>query len=93
MTTNGERVARTCEHMTPGVAIEHVTPGDAIEARRDGHVLHRGTVTDVAPHLGLLWIMDTLTGGRRLLDIAELEIVRLALPTLAESADTEAPAA
>jgi hypothetical protein len=93
MTTNGEGVACVCEQLTPRVAIEDVNPGDTIEAGRDGHVVHRGTVTDVAPHLGLLWIMDSLTGGRRLVDTAELSISHAPSTTLAESTDTEAPAA
>ncbi|WP_240685063.1 hypothetical protein [Arthrobacter nitrophenolicus] len=32
---------------------------------------------DTAPDHGLVWILDTLTGDRRLLDLAELEIVRI----------------
>lgn len=36
-----------------------------------------GKVTDMIPDLGLFWIMDTLTGGRKLLDMAEFGIVRV----------------
>lgn len=51
-------------------------PGDLVEGRRGGRLLHRGRVTDVAAHQGLLWIMDTVSGGRRLLDSSEVEITR-----------------
>lgn len=57
-----------------------LTPGDAIEAFHKSNLVHRGPVTDTAPDLGLFWILDTLTGGRRLLDMFELEIVRLPAP-------------
>lgn len=51
--------------------------GDMIEARYKGTLVHLGPVTELAPEHGLFWIMDNLTGGRRLLDIAELEILRI----------------
>jgi hypothetical protein len=41
-----------------------------------GSLVHRGRVTDRVPEHGLFWIMDDLTGGRRLLDMADLEIYR-----------------
>jgi len=34
----------------------------------------------MVPDHGLLWIMDDLRGGRRLLDMSELEIVRVDSP-------------
>ncbi|GGI03165.1 hypothetical protein ACFFGR_10940 [Arthrobacter liuii] len=48
--------------------------GDCIEAYYKGTLVHRGEVTDIAPNHGLFWIQDVLTGGRRLLDVAEFEI-------------------
>ena len=51
--------------------------GDAIEARYAGKLHHRGPVTDVLPEMGLFWIIDALTGGRKLLCISELEVSRL----------------
>ncbi len=54
-----------------------LTSGDAIEAYYKNTLVHRGPVTDTAPDYGLVWILDTLTGDRRLLDLAELEIVRI----------------
>jgi hypothetical protein len=74
-------------------AREDLSPGDLVEARRGGRLLHRGTVTDVAPNHGLLWIMDTLTGGRRLLDHSELEITRAPAPELPAAVPPQVPAA
>lgn len=67
------------------ISIDHVVigscnelaPGDAIEAFYKNTLVHRGPVTNVAPDLGLFWILDTLTGSRRVLDISELSVVRL----------------
>ena len=64
------------DHSTVGSCHE-LHPGDAVEAFYKSNLVHRGPVTDTAPDLGLFWILDTLTGGRRLLDMSELEIVRL----------------
>jgi hypothetical protein len=51
--------------------------GDAVEAYYKNTLVHRGPVTGTAPDQGLVWILDTLTGDMRLLDLAELEIVRI----------------
>ena len=56
---------------------DELSPGDAIEAFYRSTLVHRGPVTDIGPDQGLFWILDTLTGSRRLLDSSELEIVRL----------------
>jgi hypothetical protein len=50
---------------------------DDIEATYKGVLVHRGRVTDLAPDHNLFWIMDELRGGRRLLDLAELEVTRI----------------
>lgn len=65
---------------TDGVVIssyQELVPGDAVEAFFRSTLVHRGPVSDTAPDHGLFWILDTLTGSRRLLDMSELEIVRL----------------
>jgi hypothetical protein len=67
--------------------------GDEIDARYKGALVHRGRVTERAPDHGLFWIMDDLTGGRRLLDMAELEITRVQRPVIPHDADTEPAAA
>ena len=67
------------------IRIDHVVidscnelaPGDAIEAFYKNSVVYRGPVTEIAPDHGLFWILDTLTGSHRVLDISELSIVRL----------------
>ena len=51
-----------------------LSPGDYIEAYYKGTLVHRGVVTDIAPNQELFWILDVLTGGRRLLDTTEFEI-------------------
>lgn len=54
--------------------------GDAVEAFHKSMLVHRGPVTDVLSDRGLFWILDTLTGGRRLVDMSEFEIVRIPSP-------------
>lgn len=66
----------TIEHVVIRSCSE-LAPGDAIEAFYMNALLYRGPVTGIAPKQGLFWILDTLTGSRRLLDIAEFSIVRL----------------
>jgi hypothetical protein len=68
MTMSEETVVGTCHELAAG---------DVIVARYKGALVHRGRVTEMAPEHGLFWILDELTGGRRLLDMAELEIGRL----------------
>ncbi len=67
------------------ISIDHVVidscnelaPGDAIEAFCKNSLVHRGPVTEIAPDHGQFWILDTLTGSHRVLDISDLSIVRL----------------
>lgn len=65
----------TNDYPAPGSS--ELVPGDAIEAFYKGSLVHRGPVTEAAPDGGLLWILDTLTGRRCLLQVSELEVVRL----------------
>lgn len=60
--------------------------GDEIVARYKGALVHRGRVTERAPDHGLFWITDDLTGGRRLLDMAQLEIFRVPDPVIRDAA-------
>ncbi|MDQ1594507.1 MAG: hypothetical protein QOH40_1063 [Arthrobacter pascens] len=83
----------TTQEEFAAIAGEGLSPGDVVEARRGGRLLHRGTVTDVAHNQGLLWIMDTLTGGRRLLDHSELEITRAPALELPANLPPQFPAA
>jgi hypothetical protein len=70
------RVMISTDHIVIG-SCDELSPGDAIEAFYKNTLVHRGPVTEVAPDLGLFWILDTLTGSRRVLDISELSILRL----------------
>ncbi|MFF2318193.1 hypothetical protein ACFVTE_18235 [Arthrobacter sp. NPDC058097] len=67
------------DHFVIGSCSE-LAPGDAVEAFYKNTLVYRGPVTEIAPAQGLFWILDTLTGSRRLLDIAEFSIVRLPAP-------------
>ena len=44
-----------------------VLPGDRIEVWDQDHLRHRGTVSQVAPHLGMLWIFEDATGVSKLI--------------------------
>lgn len=46
-----------------------IRPGDRIEVWEQGTLCHVGTVGQSAPHLGLLWILETGTGARRLVPV------------------------
>jgi hypothetical protein len=82
MTTQEEFMPALGEDVTSAVP-EGLRPGDLVEGRRGERLLHRGRVTDVAAHQGLLWIMDTVSGSRRMLDSSELEITRPSEPDIA----------
>ncbi|MBT2512559.1 hypothetical protein [Arthrobacter sp. ISL-30] len=63
-----EHVVRNCRELLVG---------DEIEAWHRNRLFHRGRVTNVLPDMGLFWIRDAQTGGRKLLDLGELDIVRV----------------
>ncbi|MFF0905732.1 UNVERIFIED_CONTAM: hypothetical protein RF653_18835 [Kocuria sp. CPCC 205316] len=44
-----------------------VRPGDRIEAWDQNHLRHAGTVSQAAPHLGVLWILEDATGIPKLI--------------------------
>ncbi len=62
---------------TPISSNSELTSGDWVDAYCKGTLIHRGEVTDIAPNHELFWILDVLDGGRRLVDIAELEIRKI----------------
>jgi hypothetical protein len=80
MISNEQVVVGSCDELVPG---------DAVEAFYQGTLVYRGPVTEVAPGRGLFWILDTLTGSRRLLDTVEFSIVRL--PTHCREVQPTAP--
>jgi hypothetical protein len=53
-----------------------LSSGDYIEARYQGRLTHRGRVAEVATTQEVFWIVDDLVGGRRLLDLSDVEIVK-----------------
>ena len=42
--------------------LARVRPGDRIEVWDAHHLRHAGTVSQVAPHLGVLWVREANTG-------------------------------
>lgn len=84
MTVGEEPVVRACAELSAG---------EEIEAWHNGRIFHRGRVTDLVPDLGLFWIMDTRTGGRKLLDMAEFEIIRVTVSAISDSPEPEPTAA
>ncbi|MFE4837947.1 hypothetical protein ACFRAU_25100 [Arthrobacter sp. NPDC056691] len=64
------------DHVVIGSCDEPAS-GDAIEAFDGNTLVCRGPVIEIPPGHGLFWILDTLTGSCRLLDIAEFPVVHL----------------
>jgi hypothetical protein len=81
--TTGEETVGTCHELATG---------DFILARYKGSLVHRGSVTERVPGHGLFWILDELTGRRRLLDMADLEIVRVRSAGIAPAVPGAEPA-
>ena len=57
--------------------LQELAPGDAIEVFYRSRLVHRGPVAETSPERGLVWILDTLSGCRCLIDTAEVDVVRL----------------
>lgn len=75
-------------------ACTELSPGDQVEAWYGGLPCHRGPVTELAPEAGAFWIMDALSGGRKILDLENFHVVRVPLPPGAQALPaTEAEAA
>lgn len=68
MTMNEETVVGTCHELAAG---------DLTVARYKGSIVHRGRASARVPTHGLFWIMDELTGVRRLRDMADLEVCQV----------------
>ncbi|PAU90965.1 hypothetical protein CK505_08445 [Kocuria sp. WN036] len=47
--------------------LTRVHPGDWIEVWDQNHLRHAGTVSQAAPHLGVLWILEDATGIPKLI--------------------------
>lgn len=73
---SGRTIMNSIDRVAIG-SCDELAPGDAVEAFYKNILVYRGPVTEIAPKHGLFWILDTLTGSRRLVDIAEFSVVRL----------------
>lgn len=47
--------------------LTRVHPGDRIEVWDQDHLRYAGTVSQAAPHLGVLWILEDTTGIPKLI--------------------------
>ncbi|MEX5258481.1 hypothetical protein [Kocuria arenosa] len=56
--------------------LARVRPGDRIEAWDQDHLRHAGTVSQVAAHLGVLWVREASTGLPRLIPAREYRLRR-----------------
>ncbi|MCM3687085.1 hypothetical protein [Kocuria rosea] len=52
-------------------------PGDRVEAWDGRRVRHVGTVAEVAPHLRVLWIVESGTGTKKLIPLDDYRLRRL----------------
>lgn len=51
--------------------------GDVIEAWHDGRRYNRGRVLQTVPSMGMLWLLDSGTGTRKLVDFEALVVRRV----------------
>jgi hypothetical protein len=59
--------------------------GDEIEAWHRDRLAHRGTVSSTFRDIDLVWIIDARTGVRRLLDLEQLSVRRVAAGKAADA--------
>jgi len=65
-------------------AVDQLHRGDVIEARLrvgpayDDVVVRRGSVQETAPGIGVVWILDRLTGTRKAINTDECSLWRVA---------------
>lgn len=71
-------------HVTRVRAVDQLHRGDEIEARLrvgpnyDDVVVRRGSVQETAPGIGVVWIIDRLSGTRRAINTDECSLWRVA---------------
>jgi hypothetical protein len=53
-----------------------LSAGEEIEAWHNGKLFHRGRVVQTVASMDLVWIMDSRTGARRLIDVEALVVLR-----------------
>lgn len=61
------------------LGLARVEPGDRVEAWEHGRPRFSGTVSEVAPRLGIMWIREDATGLRRLVSVRDHRLRRSAL--------------
>ncbi|WP_367645783.1 hypothetical protein [Paenarthrobacter ureafaciens] len=54
--------------------LDDIQPGAEVMAVRHGELIHSGQVTDVMPEMGVFWILDNVSGGRKLVCWDEFRI-------------------
>ncbi|GAC1388099.1 MAG: hypothetical protein NVSMB43_27040 [Pseudarthrobacter sp.] len=71
-------------HVTRVRTLDQLRRGDEIEARLsvgpsyDDVVIRRGSVQETAPGIGVVWILDRLTGHRKAINTDECSVWRVA---------------
>lgn len=71
-------------HVTRIRAVDQLHRGDEIEARLrvgpnyDDVVIRRGSVQETAPGIGVVWIIDRVSGTRKALNTDECSLWRVA---------------
>jgi hypothetical protein len=71
-------------HVTRVRALDQLHRGDEIEPRLsvgpsyDDVVIRRGSVQETAPGIGVIWILDRLTGLRKAVNTDECSVWRVA---------------
>lgn len=56
------------------LGLSRVQPGERIEVWDQQYLRHVGTVSQVAPHLGVLWINEAHTGVPKLISIQDYRL-------------------
>ncbi|MGQ1838638.1 hypothetical protein ACT4S2_09285 [Kocuria turfanensis] len=56
--------------------LARVHPGDRIEVWDEHHLRHTGTVSQAAPHLGVLWVREASSGIPKLIPAEEYRLRR-----------------
>jgi hypothetical protein len=59
-------------------SLAELAAGEEIEAWHRGRLAHRGRVVSTLDGIDLFWIIDSRTGARRLLDLEQLSVRRVA---------------
>ena len=64
----------TIETCPSHLNLASVQPGHRLEAWYRGTVRYQGVVEELVPHLGVVWIRETGSGQRKMLDTADFDL-------------------